>query len=330
MYRYPAMSNYLSLSKNGDDSVLVRNGLLDEETEVPVEVAVFLKRMDGKKDPVELFMEIFPDEDDKAFMDLIDWLIENDMVDYGQRFMRTGWLSFLFTLVRPRFGRRARTAAAFLNRLLMISFLPVLAVGVWLWFRYGIYWGRQVEIPWLIEYLLSLAIGLTLHELAHACAVLAYGGRIMEFGIMCKTLIPGAYVMTDDKNIRSPLKRVQFYAAGIEMNLLLGGVFLILSVVWWNFSFVCFMIGLINIILGIVNASLIGGIDGGRILEQLLGIPDFFEKAKSIVFSKKKKKRLRKQGAQGRITVTACYIITAFQLVYPFFIISMFVGWFNI
>ena len=326
MTKYPVMSNYLIFTSAGEGQVLIRDAVLETEEVVPADVARFLKRLDGKTDP----MKIYPKLGRKTTKELMDWFSENEMVTYGERFMGIGFLSFLVTLVRPRFRKGARAVAAVLNQILMISFLPVLIGGIWCWHRYAVWHVSTLEMFWLFEYLIALAIGMPLHELAHGCAALAYGGHVLEFGFMWKIVMPGAYVLTDDKHIRSPLKKAQIYAAGIEMNLLLGGLFLILGVAFPYYMFVCLMIAIINIVLGIVNASLIEGLDGCRILEQVLGIPDLVEKAKSIVFSRRRKNRLKKQGISGRMAIAACYIVTVFQLAYPIFLASMLLGWFAI
>lgn len=76
----------------------------------------------------------------------------------------------------------------------------------------------------------GMLIGLVMHELGHMFACLTYGGRVFKVGVMLQFLLmPGAYVLMNESNIKKRMKRVQVSAAGIEMNLILTAIFLFLS-----------------------------------------------------------------------------------------------------
>lgn len=79
--------------------------------------------------------------------------------------------------------------------------------------------------------LISCALGIVLHELGHVMAAFGYGARVFEFGISMRfgLFLGGAYVMSDSDYSCSRAERVQVDMAGVEMNLILSAVFMILG-----------------------------------------------------------------------------------------------------
>lgn len=85
----------------------------------------------------------------------------------------------------------------------------------------------------------------------------------------------------------------------------------------------------INVLLALGNCSLIEGLDGMGICEELLG-KGFLKKAKLLLKDYRGKARLRKRGINGEITIIACYLIVILQISLPIFILINLVDFFNI
>lgn len=168
-----------------------------------------------------------------------------------------------------------------------------------------------------------------LHELSHIAACLSYGGRFYEFGIMTYYFFPGAYVMITFDNVKKRMKRVQILAAGIESNVLLAGVCLCLLKTGWINTTALLYGAFINVLLAVGNCSLIEGLDGMGICEELLG-KGFLKKAKLLLKDSRGRARLRKRGINGEITIIACYLIVILQILLPIFILINLVEFFNV
>lgn len=157
------------------------------------------------------------------------------------------------------------------NHLFTVEWLPVLITrlcitfsgnyayvdGAWWCFLPGLYGG--------------MALGMILHELSHAAAVLNYGGTLCEVGIMIHTFMPGAYCMMDFENVKDRFRRAQFNAAGAECNMLLPGCFLCLLKSGVIPTEALLYAAGINVFLGLINLSLIDDLDGNGIFEKFMG-----------------------------------------------------------
>ena len=165
--------------------------------------------------------------------------------------------------------------------------------------------------------MLGVFLGMILHESAHGAAALAYGGRVYEMGVSIQYFIPGAYTLMDHCRIKKRLRRVQVMAAGVESNFWLAGVFLILCCRFPLHHTMFFMIAVQNLLLGTLNLLFINGVDGGRILCELLGDPNSIEKAIRVTTSRRELCSLWKRGASGRVKAAVCFILSAGQISWP-------------
>jgi len=170
--------------------------------------------------------------------------------------------------------------------------------------------------------LLGLVIGMVLHEIGHASAGVSYGADVYEMGFLrMYYILPGAYVMLNKDSVKSRIKRAQINAAGIETNMLLVGIFLILSVVFNDIGGLFFTAAVQNFLLAVVNLSIVGSFDGAAIISEFLGVEDIVEKAKKVVFSGKYRRKIKKHGLVGRATIAICYLILSFQIALPVLLI---------
>ena len=164
----------------------------------------------------------------------------------------------------------------------------------------------------------GMLIGLVMHELGHMFACLAYGGRVFEVGVMLQFLfMPGAYVLMNESKIKKRMRRVQVSAAGIEMNLLLTAIFLIISARFESLSGFFLGAAIQNVFLALLNLTLVDGFDGMAIMGELLGVENVISKARRITRFKFKRKKLEKDGISGKATIAVCYILRGIQIALP-------------
>ncbi|WMW24779.1 M50 family metallopeptidase [Methanolobus sediminis] len=178
-----------------------------------------------------------------------------------------------------------------------ISFLIVLPLFAWFFSSqtqpFG-FAGIQSEI---IKYTLSLLTAILLfvsvlvHELAHSYFTLRFGGSIKEIRLH---LLGGAAVMKQE--VHEPLKVITIVAAGPVSSIMMGVLLLFLgstlnpvSLKDGNSLFlVVFILGYVNLFLGIFNLVPAFPMDGGRILRAFLSIHMDYVKAteKAVLIGK--------------------------------------------
>ena len=309
--RYPMKNRYLKIKDLGNDSVEITNMLTGEVWACEADYAGFLQALDGRTNPYRVNRDM-DREYVKAY--LRDFR-ESRFLDSGKRIFSLGFGSLYFILWAPKVNQLHRLFGRIWNRLLMLSWLPVLCFG---WYTF-----RAQDYPYVPggdgtpEYLWLMLLGIVLHEFSHTFACLDYGGDFYCTGAMFQNFLPGAFVMIDFENVKGRFLRIQIHGAGIEANLLLAGVLLSLLGCGRFSTFTLLMGAFLNLVLAAFNTSLIDGLDGMGIYTELMGCRDFLKNAKKIAFSRSRRRRLRARGANGIALITASYIIIVFQLLLP-------------
>ena len=198
----------------------------------------------------------------------------------------------------------------------MVFFIPIFIWGVVLshteLFHVFIYSKSELYITLLI----GTVAGIVLHELSHAIAGLAYDANVFEMGIGSQFFIPIGYALVDDHHVSQKTKRIQICAAGIEMNLSLYGVFMILaamdvfnpSVMRWS--------GIINLTLAALNLLPFDGVDGIQILSIICSKEDLLDYAKNLVKNGREKPR-KPYSIGDVVSAVASYALIGFQLLLP-------------
>ena len=319
--RYPMCADWLVFHRIDENTYMVENYLNNGEnnkTKVPAKLVQFLRKLDGKTDP----FTIFPDADRSVIEWALDYLSKNDMIR-DSHFLLKSLFALVYTIHVFHPGRYSRKIACLLNSLLLLSFLPVLIIGILLFtaapdfrdefFMAGIFFG--------------LVIGIIFHETGHAVAGMAYGARIFEAGLFLFAIIlPGAYVLFDARSVNNKLRRVQIFSAGVEMNFLLAGLFLILSVNHWSLSGFFFGAAVQNMLLGLLNLMTAGPLDGAKIISALIGSKDFLDLSRKLVFHGDIRKPVWNRGLSGKAAVIAAYVISVVQIALPVLLLSEFAG----
>ncbi len=310
MYKYPRISNTLKIKKYGEEEFLVSDFLSDEEVYMSHDAIDFAKKLDGHTNPFRIRCNLSMEEKEE----LLEILDEHEFLMYS-KVTKGGPGTFYRALWYPKSTIGLRIFSSVFNLLLMLSWLPMLILGISLFAKNII---RMEFNGFVFGFVIGLILGTALHELGHLFAGFAYNAPVYEVGVMLmRFVIPGAYVMADTDNIKNRNSRIQIDAAGIEMNLLLAGVSLLLGSHFVRFGGMFMMIAIMNILFATLNLTFIEGLDGSNILSNLFGEENIVRYAKSLMFNKNKRKKLTAQGIHGYAFVVICYILVLFQIAYP-------------
>ena len=200
------------------------------------------------------------------------------------------------------FGSRVRGSSVVYRRinaaLPMVSVL-ILASSICLMKLYGAEPGG--EFSWWLYYILILG-SITLHEAGHLVAGLAYGYTITDAGILLFGFIPiGAYVANEEKEEVSAAEEIQFALAGVEMNLLIAGVFFLIAILNDLISLTMVLAAKTNLYLASTNLLPVFELDGEYALSAAFGVKSISETARKWLFSRKRRRKLFHSGFPGYI-----------------------------
>jgi Zn-dependent protease len=162
-----------------------------------------------------------------------------------------------------------------------ISFLIVLPLFAWFFSSYVQPFGFAGVQPEIMKYAFSLLTAILLfvsvlvHELAHSYFSLLFGGSIKEIRLH---LLGGVASM--NREVKEPLKVMVIVAAGPLSSIILGVLLLVLNYILNPASFtegnttllMLFILGYVNIFMGLFNLIPAFPMDGGRILRAFLSL----------------------------------------------------------
>lgn len=209
-------------------------------------------------------------------------------------------------------GNRCRNNSSVckaINAALPVVSVLIFAISVYLMKSNGAVVGYQFNW-WL--YIALLVFSLALHEAGHLIAGLSYGYKISDIGILLLGLIPiGAYVAHEGKKDASKFEKVQFALAGIEINLLIAGVCLLVSMHYYPLSLVVVSVANINVVLAGINLLPAEGLDGESVLSAVCEVDSISEVAKKCLFNKRRRQKLLRSGFSG----CACFCVLAISII---------------
>lgn len=196
-----------------------------------------------------------------------------------------------------------------LNAALPIVSILTFAIGVYVTASKGAESGYNFS--WWLYYAL-IVLSLALHELGHLVAGLAYGYKISDTGILLLSIIPcGAYVAHENKKDATKAEKIQFALAGVEVNLLIAGICLLLATQSYQWSLTMFSVANVNIILAGINLLPASGLDGESALSAVFEVNSISEVAKKCLLNKKRRQKLLRSGFSGY----AYYCVFAFTMI---------------
>lgn len=311
--RYPMLNNWLVFSRKNQYEYDVHDCLYDEDFTMGVTIAAFARKLNGHRNPYSINMGFTKAE----INHMLKQLREHDLLRYGRTLDAGSGAHYTLWFIKR--NPLLMEVARLWNCLLMLSWLPVFIFGVLFFIRdLPII---NTECMWLGN-ILGIVFGALLHELGHAFAGLTYGARVFEIGIMINALLPGAYVLMDSQSVKSKMKRIQIYAAGVESNALFAGVCLLIACAIPYAGAFLLNAEIVNIILALVNITFGGGLDGASILSELLGIENLVEDTKKVVLNRRIRRKLRSKGMPGYALIAVSVVVQILQITIP-----VIIGW---
>lgn len=310
--KYPKWNNYCTVKKE-KNKVGITNHLLEETYCLPIEIIRWGRKLDGKTNPYSI---------DKSLSRLAVRnrlkILENFDCIRKSRVLLKSTGTLLYSLYIPqKITINMRLFAWFYNKILQISFLPMLFFGIYYFSTHFNSGNGGISIGMIF----GIIIGLLLHEVSHACAALACpGGKFFEIGVGLSKFIPIGYALIDVKQVKSRFQRVQVNLAGIETNISLCGLFLFLASFCGDTYCGAFLGAAIqNCFLGLLNLIFCNGVDGANVICELLGDKTFgfISKSREIVWNKRKRQKVLNIGLSGYAIVTSAYIFHVLQLTIP-------------
>ncbi len=312
--RYPIVNNWVSFERLGPDDYRVYDESSDCTYRMKKEDLDFLMKLDGKTDPYSI-----PTSHTKiGIRNLLGYFDHYDLTS-SSRIQRKGIGTIRIRLIRFRASTPLVRFFSIFDRFLSVLWLPVFLLGV---YRLVSYTGEISLSHILSGTVFGLLLSIPLHETGHAAACVRYNGKVWEFGAGIERFAPYAFVDLSTKSIKSRQRRAHINAAGIEVNLLLTGLFLLLAFAFPDIGGFFFFAAIQAGFHGMINMLFAPGADGMSILAEFLSCERLPEYARSSVFDKQKRKRLCRSGVNGLVTIAVCCFILLFQLLLPVLIVS--------
>lgn len=313
MMKYPKIIDTLLYKRIDKNTYHVKNGITDVVYEIGTDIVRFMNKLDGKTDPFMINTCLSDFEIEEA----LDFLWENELIT-KKKLKKIGFLTYGIPLFKVKTTKKMRIVSKILNFLLMVSFVPIFIVG--LYAVKDIYnMVDQSDFSYLIGLCVGSALGVTLHECAHASAGLGYNAHLFSCGIMIGRT-PGAFVELDDEHIKSSLKKAQISAAGIEMNLLLCGISMICMCLFNSALSLLGGIVFSNLLLASVNLLPIIGVDGSQIINKLIG--EDLILYSDILITDKSFLSHSFSNVRGLAEICLCVLTLLSQISYPILIIA--------
>ena len=319
--KYPMLCNWVTMRKE-DDKYFIYDHMCDLEDEIGRDLYYFMKKLNGKNDPYKI-SNYSHDEVDKILKELYDAEMIRKSRLYKERFG-----TFQFALFFPHITKNNRRICFFLNMLLLVSWLPVFISGMVSFVNSDI--GITNFFVFILGFFIGSAIGCLLHEvLGHGVATLgAEGGKLYEIGVLMDNFFPGFYVFSDTDTIKNKFLRVQTHAAGLEINYLLVGIFLILTNAFTGvMKDLIFGMAFINLVTAFANSTLYGHLDGANIIGELFNEWDFVKKRCRIAKSRRLRRKCIDNNDYKTVVVSYIVYISRILLTISFIIIAMKVLW---
>lgn len=168
-------------------------------------------------------------------------------------------------------------SALYLPGIIIAAVAATIGARLWLYGQHGIADGfaRIIYEPWHLFLLGAIAIASAMfHELGHAAALRAAGGRARGMGIGLYLIYPVFYTDVTDSYRLSRWRRVMTDLGGFYFNTLFA-LGLLAAYVWTRDETLLIAVALVDF--EILHQTLpIGRLDGYWLLADLTGVPDFF------------------------------------------------------
>lgn len=178
-----------------------------------------------------------------------------------------------------------------------------------------------------VLFYLLVFLSISAHEFGHFSAAVAYQYYVSNVGLLLLfRVIPlGAYVsFKQDNRVRIRRHKAQLFLAGIEVNVLLSGVFFLLACTGSPHAEIYDWLAECNLYMAILNLMPAPVLDGGKTLGIALGIDNYLLFMLNV-FSKRNRRRLAHSGwtgwlciglaAFGTLTLAALIVYVGYSLI---------------
>ena len=170
-------------------------------------------------------------------------------------------------------------------------------------------------------FLMGAVLGITLHELSHAASAVHYGAMLYEMGFGLLLFMPAGYVMYDSQMVKSRRGQIHVLLAGVRMNFLLAGLSMILLEVIPDAGIFFYFFGRVNLMLGLLNLSICGPLDGRKVLMRLLGFPEDWTVLDLWSVMRGETRVRGYRGLNGQMMRSAAFALTGFHLMYGLLVV---------
>lgn len=310
------VNNYLIFHDNPDGTITAVDQFTGHEFVMDADTARVLRKMDGTR-PLASLVSM----DSRACEELVgEWLEMGVLRKNRMEIDAPGFVRIALWMSTGRLKDREKKKAVIFHRLLQLLWLPLLVSGILVWgfffineLQYGdIYVPDWISVAGIVA---GLVTGVFLHELSHAACGAVYGAFLFEIGVGLSCFLPCGYVLMDDSGIRRRIHKARVALAGIKINFLLAGCFLLLRCLflstWQGVFFARF--AYINMFLALMNLSLWGSSDGFGALTELLGIPSQWRLKKWILIILGRKKLRGARGIHAQVLRIALLLMLVFR-----------------
>ena len=276
-YKYPKRKSYIKLFKDKSTNQFMFYDYVEEDAfKLSRDEYVIARGLDGKTDP----FTIDPKMPACRVREVLFNLKHIYKMTTKNRIERTDLFSWNLTLIDfKKTNKFSGLICRILTYFQLLLTIPITVLGVYLLlsadnFSYSLAYNFNF-IEYFIGLIIFMLIGVIFHEAGHAISGVAFGAKLFEAGITFGVI--GAYVMmsSDKKSVKSRMQRLQINAAGIQNNLLLSGVLMILAHnACGNLYYLLFGGSIMNLTLAFANMLFVRGVDGYYIVTEILEVED--------------------------------------------------------
>lgn len=170
----------------------------------------------------------------------------------------------------------------------------------------------------LVPYLVLLLLSISIHELGHAIAGIAYRYTIIDVGILLAVFLPiGAYVSHYDNRRATPHQKFQFAMAGIEANLLMAGICICAASHLPRAALTLITAAVLNLMFLFTNLLPCDELDGEVALSALLQVENISFYAKKFLRSKRYRHHVLHSGSVG-VLILLLFIFIYLSTIFVF------------
>lgn len=232
--------------------------------------------------------------------DIISLLESNGLVQTSRFVLEEkGFNRFILFAIGSR-ANKYRLLCGMINRIL--PFISILSFLIGIMLILNSPSSFDDEFHWGVYYIL-LILSLVLHELGHLVAGIAAGYKCSDAGIILVGKVPvGAYVAHEDKANATKSEKLGMAFAGVEFNLLIFGILIMVSFLCSRMSYTLISVANINVLLTMINIIPAEGLDGEFALSALLEMESINSTAEKWLLNKKRRRKLFSNGIGGYVS----------------------------